>query len=101
MSRLWHNLVLPLCDPDRYRGLAERLSALEQFETLPPREQAAIQEQRIRSLLDHAYKTSPYYRLVFDEMRFRSVDWDYGQPLPLPELSRPGLSLRVRVCSTS
>lgn len=88
MSRLWQNLVLPLCDPDRYRGLSERLSALEQFETMPPREQAAIQEQRLRSLLDHAYKTSPYYRLVFDEMRFRSVDWDYGQPLPLPELSR-------------
>ena len=88
MSRVWHNLLLPLCDPDRYRGLADRLTALGYFETLPPQEQAAIQEQRLRSLLDHAYKTSPYYRLVFDEMRFRSVDWQYGQPIPLPELTR-------------
>lgn len=85
-SRIDRSLLLPLCNPDRYRALSPRLAALEHFETLSPQEQAAIQEHRIRSLLDHAYKTSPYYRLVFDEMGFRAVDWQYGQPIPLPEL---------------
>ncbi|HEV2277363.1 MAG TPA: hypothetical protein VGS02_04265 [Acidobacteriaceae bacterium] len=88
IPRAWHNALLPLLDPDQYRGLPQRLAELEQYEALSPVDQAAIQEDRLRSLLDHAYKTSPYYRLVFDEMRFRSVDWQYGQPIPLPELSR-------------
>lgn len=100
MSGLSSKLLLPLWDQDRYRGLTGRLAALEQFDMLSPQEQAAIQEQRIRTLLDHAYKTSPYYRLVFDEIQFRSVDWQYGQPIPLPELNRELLRANMEnLCS--
>lgn len=100
MSGLCSKLLLPLWDTDRYRGLAHRLAALEHFDTLSPQVQATIQEQRIRSLLDHAYKTSPYYRLVFDEMQFRSIDWQYGQPIPLPELNRELLRANMEnLCS--
>ncbi|HLJ76037.1 MAG TPA: hypothetical protein VKT75_01415 [Acidobacteriaceae bacterium] len=100
MSGAYRKLLLPLCDRDQYRGLSARLAVLEQFETLHPQEQAAILEQRTRSLLDHAYKTSPYYRLVFDEVRFRSVDWQYGQPIPLPELNRELLRANMEsLCS--
>lgn len=88
MSWLRQNVLLPLYDADQHRGFAKRVAGLECFEGLPPRVQAAIQEQRIRSLLDHAYKTSPYYRLVFDQIHFRSVDWEFGHPIPLPELTR-------------
>lgn len=100
MAILSRKLLLPLCDPDHYWGFTARLAALEHFETLDPQEQAAISQRRTRSLLDHAYKTSPYYRLVFDGMRFRSVDWHYGQPIPLPELNRELLTANMEsLCS--
>lgn len=83
-----NNVLLPSCQPDRHRGLGRRLRWLERFDSLSRREQLALQEQRLRAILDHAYETCPYYRLVFDEIAFRASDWRQGMPLPLPELTR-------------
>lgn len=88
MAWLHNNVILPLRQPDLYRGLGGRLRSLERFDAMSRDEQLAVQERRMRALLDHAYETCPYYRLVFDEIGFRSVDWRQGQPLPLPELTR-------------
>lgn len=85
---LHQNVLLPLYDGDQYRGLAGRMAELQSFDSMRVGEQVDLLEQRVRGMLDHAYKTSPYYRLVFDQIRFRSEDWEYGEPLPLPELNR-------------
>jgi phenylacetate-CoA ligase len=91
ISWVHNHLLLPLCEPDQHLGLGRRLRELERFDARPRQEQLAIQEKRIRAILDHAYETSPYYRLIFDEMGFRAVDWQPGQPIPLPELTRERL----------
>ena len=88
MSRLHSDFLLPLFHPDRHTGLGRRLRALEHFDTLSRHEQAALQEQRVRAILDHAYLSCPYYRLICDEIGFRAADWRAAQPIPLPELTR-------------
>jgi phenylacetate-CoA ligase len=88
MAWVHNNILLPLCQPDQHSGLSRRLRALERFDALSRPEQLAVQEKRIRSLLDHAYQTCPYYRLIFDEMGTRGVDWRQGQPIPVPVLTR-------------
>jgi phenylacetate-CoA ligase len=88
MGWVHNNILLPLCQPDQHSGLSRRLQALKRFDALSRPEQLAVQEKRIRSLLDHAYETCPYYRLVFDEMGTRGVDWRQGQPIPVPVLTR-------------
>ena len=85
-SWLHQNILLPLYDGDQYRGLAGRMAELQSFDSLRVGEQVDLLGRRVRGMLDHAYKTSPYYRMVFDQIRFRSEDWEYGEPLPLPEL---------------
>jgi phenylacetate-CoA ligase len=100
MSWVHNNILLPLCQPDANSGLGRRLRALERFDALPRQEQIAVQEKRVRALLDHAYQTCPYSRLIFDEMRFRSVDWHPGDPIPVPELTRELLRVNLEnVCS--
>ena len=102
MSWVHNRILLPLCEPDQHMGLGRRLRELERFDARPRQEQLAIQEMRIRAILDHAYETSPYYRSIFDEMRFRAVDWQPGQPIPLPELTREGLRTNLdNICSRS
>lgn len=88
MTWLYNNVLLPLCHPGLYRGLSGRLRRLEAFDSLSRQEQLAAQEERVLAMLDHAYHTSPYYRLVFDEMCFRASDWKQGLPIPVPELTR-------------
>jgi phenylacetate-CoA ligase len=88
MAWIHNNILLPVCQPDQHSGLGRRLQALERFDALSRPEHLAVQEKRIRSLLDHAYQTCPYYRLIFDEMGTRGVDWRQGQPIPVPELTR-------------
>lgn len=88
MAWLQNNVLLPFCQPDQHRGLARRLRMFQQFDAMPREQQVAHQEKRVRTLLDHAYETCPFYRRVFDEIGFRSGDWRHGQPIPVPELTR-------------
>ncbi|HEY6447994.1 MAG TPA: hypothetical protein VIY53_16145 [Acidobacteriaceae bacterium] len=100
MSWLHNNILLPFCQPEQHRGLGRRLRELERFDALPRQQQSDVQARRVRAILDHAYETSPYYRRVFDEIGFRSVDWSAGQPIPVPELTRDLLRTNLEdVCS--
>ncbi len=88
MTWFHNNILLPICQPDRHQRLGRRLRDLELFDRMQRSQQTAIQERRIHAVLDHAYATCPYYRMVFDRIGFRSSDWHFGEPLPLPELTR-------------
>jgi phenylacetate-CoA ligase len=88
MAWIHNSVLLPLAEPERHRGLSRRLKAIERFDRLSREEQLERQQTHVRSLLEHAYQTTPYYRRIFDEAGFRACDWSSGQPLPLPELSR-------------
>jgi phenylacetate-CoA ligase len=100
MAWVHNNILLPLRQPDQHSGLSRRLRALERFDALSRPEQLAVQEKRIRSLLDHAYQTCPYYRLIFDEMGIRAVDWRQGQPIPAPVLTDDLLHVNFEnICS--
>lgn len=100
MAWVHNNILLPLGQPDQHSGLGRRLRALARFDALSRPEQLALQEMRIRTLLDHAYQTCPYYRLLFDQMGFRGVDWRQGQPIPLPLLTSDLLRVNFEsICS--
>ncbi len=88
MSWIHTHLVLPLAEPERHRGLAARLRKLEQFERLSADEQRAQHAEKIRRILLHAYRTTPYYRRVIDEVGLRPEEWSMGQTLPVPLLTR-------------
>ncbi len=88
MAWIHNNLLLPLAEPERHRSLGRRLRSLKAFDRLSKDEQLAEQERRVRAIMDHAYRTTPYYRRIFDDIGFRAADWHSGQPIPLPELNR-------------
>ncbi len=91
MSWVHTRFVLPFAEPDRYTGLAQRLRKLEAFEALSPEAQRQQQARRVMTLMQRAYRTTPYYRQVFDEVGLKPEDWSMGQPLPLPLLSKATL----------
>lgn len=88
MSRFHTHIVLPMAEPERYGGLAGRLRQIRKFERMPEEEQRAVQQQRLQQLLEHAYKTVPYYHQLFDDTGFRPSDARVDRPLPLPMLTR-------------
>lgn len=88
MSWIHNAVILPLAEPERYRGLRKRLRDLEHFDSLPRYRQLEIQESKVRKILNHAYQTTPYYRRLFDEAEFRASDWKSGEPIPIPALNR-------------
>jgi phenylacetate-CoA ligase len=87
-----HNhIFLPLFEPERHIGLADRIEGFEQFDAASWDRQMLAQSERVRRLLDHAYNTTPYYRRLFDEVGFRAADWSPGDSIPVPLLSRDRL----------
>jgi phenylacetate-CoA ligase len=94
VSWLHNNLVLPMFEPERHRGLGRRLRAFERFDASSRSEQIESQAQSVRRLLEHAYRTTPHYRRVFDDVGFRYTDWNAGESIPLPILSREELRTR-------
>src|ERR1700751_3444435 len=106
MAWIHSAVVLPLAEPDRYRGLRRRLRELRKFDSLSREQQLELQESKVRSILQHAYQTTPYYRRVFDDAGFRASDWTSGRPIPIPALTRDLLrvnadSLRSRAFPTT
>jgi phenylacetate-CoA ligase len=91
-----HNaLILPLAEPERHRGLSRRLRELEQFDSWSRDRQLKVQEDKVKRLLDHAYRTTPYYRRLFDGAGFQPSNWKSGQPIPVPVLTRDLLRSNV------
>jgi phenylacetate-CoA ligase len=94
VSWIHNNIVLPLLEPERHRGLGRRLRAFEQFDAASRSAQVEIQAKSVRRLLEHAYRTTPHYRRIFDDVGFRATDWSAGDSIPLPILSREELRSR-------
>ena len=88
MSWLQNNVVLPLFERDRHRGLGNRLKKFERFDRLPEDAQRTYQSAQIRKLLLHAYETVPLYREAFKQAGSHPNDWKSGEPVPLPIISR-------------
>lgn len=96
MSWIHTRLILPLAEPERHAGLGRRMKAIRTFERLSEKEQRAEQEQRLRRLLCHAYRTVPFHRKRFDDAGFDPLRARIDQPLPLPVLTRDDLRLRSK-----
>lgn len=79
----------------RLRGRAavrERLRVLEYNETLTADQLAEIQAEKLRRLVDHAYRTVPYYRRVMGEAGLTPADVQGPKDLSrLPLLTRTDL----------
>ncbi|HTW46076.1 MAG TPA: hypothetical protein VMD58_11065 [Acidobacteriaceae bacterium] len=88
MAWIHNAIILPLLEPERHRGLVRRLRKIERFESLSSDEQRQFQEKKLRSILQHAYQTTPYYRRLFDDKGFHPTAWRLGRPLPVPVLTR-------------
>ncbi|MEU5396098.1 phenylacetate--CoA ligase family protein [Streptomyces tibetensis] len=79
----------------RLRGRAavrERLRVLEYNETLTAHQLAEVQAEKLRRLIDHAYRTVPYYRRVMGEAGLTPADVQGPADLcRLPLLTRTDL----------
>lgn len=77
----------------RGRGsVRERLAFLEHSQTLSRRELEAMQQEKLAELLDHAWRTVPYYRRIFDADGITPRDIQSVADLPrLPLLTRAAL----------
>jgi phenylacetate-CoA ligase len=75
---------------ERFGPEYRRLSAfLERSERSSREEQKAYQEERLAALIDHAYRTVPYYHDVMDSLKLRPSDVTTLEDLPrLPMLTR-------------
>ena len=88
MAWIHNNLFLPLLEPERHKGLGGRLRSLRRFEAASADQQKAWQAESVHRLLDHAYRTTPYYRTLFDQQDVHPSDWKQGVPVPVPVLTR-------------
>lgn len=88
MSWIHNAVILPLCEPERHRGVMRLIRWYEHFDSLERGEQEALQEDWIKRMLEHAYRTTAYYRRFFDEAGFDWSRWRRGDPIAVPELNR-------------
>ena len=88
MAWIHNNIFLPLLEPERHKGLGERLRSLARFEAASEEKQRAMQADSVRKLLEHAYRTTPYYRTLFDQQGIHPSEWKEGEPIPVPALTR-------------
>jgi phenylacetate-CoA ligase len=88
MSWIHNNVILPVFEPERHRGLGRRLRALSRFDALPADTQRAMQADSVARLLSHAYSTVPYYRRICDTLGFHPSQWRRGESIPLPLLDK-------------
>ncbi len=77
-------------DRQRYRGrFAEFRTLLQQMESASAGEVAAYQEAQLQRMVEHAYRTVPYYTRLFDERRLKPADIRTAADLPkLPVLTK-------------
>ena len=67
----------------------EKLQWLQDTEFWPTDRIAAYKDERVRALAEHAYRTVPYYRRVFDEYNLKPDDIQGADDLPkLPILTK-------------
>jgi phenylacetate-CoA ligase len=66
LNRVYRKVVYPIFDRRSYEGFDARLHQFECLERLTLDRNRDLQWQALRRLLQHAYKTSPFYRSRFD-----------------------------------
>lgn len=77
-------------DRQRYRGRFTEFQALmERMESASDGEVRAYQDEQLRRIVEHAYRTVPYYKRVFDQRRLTPADITTVADLPkLPLLTK-------------
>jgi phenylacetate-CoA ligase len=108
-SPIWaQNLMLTgfsmVLERERYSGrYTEFRDLLAKSEWYSPGELRALQDERLRAIVAHAFAHVPYYRRVFDERRLRPDDIRTAADLPkLPLLTRHDIKRHFReLCSTA
>ncbi|MEW6324485.1 MAG: phenylacetate--CoA ligase family protein [Nitrospirota bacterium] len=71
---LVRHLTYPLHEWLKGKDTLSRLSQLERTQYAARADLEAIQMTKLRRLLDHAHRTVPYYRQLFDDRRIRPDD---------------------------
>ena len=95
MAPVWgQNLLLTgfstILERERYGGrYAEYRDLLEESEWFSRAELEAYQDERLRTVVTHAYETVPYYRRLFDNAKLKPTDIRGRGDLPkIPVLTR-------------
>src|SRR5487761_1112496 len=101
MSIFHTHIVMPLAEPELHAGLGSRLRAIRRFERMPEKRQREQRHARLRSLLEYAYATVPYYRKQFDDAGFDPSNLRPGEAIPIPSLSHDVLRERLRESASS
>ena len=85
-----------LLERERYSGrYGEYKDLLTRTEWLPRSELQAYQDERLRAVVSHAYRTVPYYREAFDARRLKPEDIRTQADLhKLPLLTRSDIKAR-------
>src|SRR5579864_9532101 len=67
LNAFYRSAVLPVVERERHQGLARRLGELELGERASLESNRARQWDSLKTLLRHAYDSTPFYRQRFDE----------------------------------
>lgn len=90
-ASLYTHLVLPACEP-ACRGLGRRLRRWRELQWLPAPELQERQRRAVAAMLQHAWRTSPFYRERFTAAGLREADLRGPAALAvLPPLTRSEL----------
>lgn len=65
-NHLYLRWLGPIISPQTYKGLREKMRALEQREKMTLNQNLELQWQSLTRLLQHAYDSTPFYRERFD-----------------------------------
>jgi phenylacetate-CoA ligase len=76
----------------RQRGMSEKVEEFDKTQFLPRSELEAYQEEKLRSLIRHAYEFVPFYKELFDKLKLRPSDMrTLGDLTKLPILDKETL----------
>jgi len=88
-SKIAEHFVYPLGDAVLHTNVTKYLASLEKSQWWSLDRLVELQNQKLRSLIDHAYNKVPYYRRVFDEGGLSVRDIQTIDDLPkLPILTK-------------
>jgi phenylacetate-CoA ligase len=88
-SKIAEHFVYPLGDAVLHTNVTKYLASLEKSQWWSLDKLVELQNQKLRSLIDHAYNKVPYYRRVFDERGLSVRDIQSIDDLPkLPLLTK-------------
>jgi len=92
MSLLVKYLGVPVAERLKGWPVRKYLAELQQSQWWSPERLRALQDQKVRTLIRHAYETVPYYRRLFDTNGLKPEDVSTVDDLPrLPTLSKDAI----------